>query len=183
MTILLDGQKVGGKSLKVTANLRIGSEDLSGQTSNTESSHTGFKPKELSVSLLIPYREGSHLTALVSLAEATSDGGQLKTYRIVNDTAEAFGVRQVRFGERLSVREDDKLSAWQVQFSLAESLSNPERVETRRPAKPVQKQESGGSEVLDPTAAAGREPEPGTPERSGFESVLERLDEYIGPNL
>lgn len=186
MTLLLDGQKVNGKYLKVTANLRIGSEDLSGQTSNTNSAHTGFKPKALTVSLMIAYRDGTHLTALMSLAEATGAGGQLKTYRLVNDTAEAFGVRQVQFSDTLTAREDDILSAWRVQFTLTEKLSNPERVETRRPAGTVQQQNGTGAVVADPSVAGtgtkpGTPAEPGAPELSGFEAVLKRVDDYIGP--
>lgn len=55
MTLLLDGQEVRGKNLKVTGNLRIESDDLSGQTSNTDKGHKGFKPKTLTVSLMIPF--------------------------------------------------------------------------------------------------------------------------------
>lgn len=181
MTLLLDGQRVNGKSLKVTANLRIGSDDMSGQTSNTDSSHTGFKPKELTVSLMIPYRDSTHLTELMRLAEAVGDGGQLKTYRLVNDTAAAFGVRQVQFSDSLSAREDGSLKAWRVQFTLTEKLSNPERVETRRPGKAVQQQSGTGIGVVDPTVATDSEPEPGAPELTGFEAVLKRMDDYIGP--
>ena len=50
MPRLLDGQIVQGKNLKVTANLRIESGDLSGQTGNTEKAHKGFKAKKLAVS-------------------------------------------------------------------------------------------------------------------------------------
>jgi len=179
MTLLLDGQKVNGKSLKVTANLKIESGDMSGQTSNTASSHKGFKPKALTVALLIPYRDRTHLTEIMRLAEATADGGQLKTYRLVNDTAEAFGVRQVQFSDTVSAREDDNLSAWRVQFTLTEKLSNPERVETRRPGNQVHQQGGAGGGVAHPSAS----PEAGdtAPELSGFESILKRVDDYLAP--
>lgn len=181
MTLLLDGQKVNGKSLKVTANLRIESGDMSGQTSNTDSSHKGFKPKALTVSLLIPYRDRTHLTELMRLAEALGDGGQLRTYRLVNDTAEAFGVRQVQFSDNFSAREDDSLSAWRVQFTLTEKLSNPERVETRRPKNKVQQQAGTGVSVVDPSVTAESEAAPGAPELTGFEGILKRVDDYLGP--
>ncbi len=132
MTLLLDGYKVQGKALRVSANLRIESEDLSGQTSQTGRAHKGFKPKTLTVSLILPYRDRNHLTELIALAEATAADGQLKTYRLVNDSAEAFGIRQVQFSDNLSIREDDNLHAWQVQFGLIEQYSNAERVELRR---------------------------------------------------
>lgn len=181
MTLLLDGQKVNGKSVKVTANLRIESGDLSGQTSNTDSSHKGFKPKALTVSLLIPYRDQAHLVEIMRLAEATTNGGQLKTYRVVNDTAEAFGVRQVTFSDTVTAREDDSLSAWRVQFTLTEKLSNPERVESRRPGNKVQQQGGTGNGVADPSAVAETDSGANTPELSGFESILKRVDDYLGP--
>lgn len=181
MTLLLDGQKINGKSLKVTANLRIESGDMSGQTSNTDSSHKGFKPKALTVSLLIPYRDRTHLIEIMRLAETTADGGQPKTYRLVNDTAEAFGVRQVQFSDTISAREDDSLSAWRVQFTLTEKLSNPERVETRRPKNKVQQQSGTGTGVADPTATPDPETGAAAPELSGFENILKRVDDYLAP--
>lgn len=175
MTLLLDGQKINGKSLQVTANLRIESGDLSGQTSNTDSAHKGFKPKALTVSLLIPYRDRQHLVDIMRLAEATADGGQLKTYRMVNDTAETFGVRQVVFSDTITAREDDRLAAWRVQFTLTEKLSNPERVETRRPVGNVREQVGAGESVAAPSEEAD------APGMTGFERILKRVDDYVGP--
>jgi hypothetical protein len=172
MTLLLDGQRVRGKGLKVTANLRIESEDMSGQTSNTTKAHKGFKPKSLTVSLLI--------AQLMSWVQATADGGQRHTYRIVNDTAEAFGVRQVEFSDNLSAREDDSLAAWRVQFTLTEKLSTAERVETRRPSNSVKQQSAPGQVVA--TAGTGTEASDTTAapaELSGFEAVLKRLDDSL----
>ncbi|WP_443190159.1 baseplate complex protein [Pseudomonas indica] len=177
MTLLLDGQKVRGKGLKVTANLRIESEDMSGQTSNTAAAHKGFKPKSLTVSLLIPFRDSAHLAQLMSWAEATTAGGQRRTYRIVNDTAEAFGVRQVEFSDNLSAREDDSLAAWRVQFTLSEKLSTAERVETRRPRNPVKQQSAPGQAVSASTSDDGAGDQPA--ELTGFEVVLKRLDDAL----
>ena len=73
MTLLLDGQKVQGKNLKVTANLRIESGDMSGQTSNTDKAHKGFKPKTLAVSLMIPFADKTQLTDLLRMADACPD--------------------------------------------------------------------------------------------------------------
>ena len=99
MTLLLDGERIRGRSMKVTGDLRIESGDMSGQTSNTDTAHKGFKPKTLTVTLLIAFVDAEHLRALMRLAEATESGGQLKTYRIVNDTATAMGMRQVQFSD------------------------------------------------------------------------------------
>lgn len=174
MTLLLDGQKVGGKTMKITANLRIETDDLSGQTSNTAGAHKGFKPKALTVSLMIPYRNQADLVQLMSLAQATGAGGQRKVYRIVNDTAAAFGVRQVEFSDNVNAREDDTLAAWRIQFTLTEKLSTAERVETRRPRNPVSQQSAPGQAV-----AGGAQESEQQEELSGFERVLQRLDEAL----
>lgn len=184
MTLLLDGEQVRGKGLKVTASLRIESDDLSGQTSNTDSAHKGFKPKTLTVSLLIRFADKAQLRSLMSLAEATDGGGQLKTYRIVNDTATAFGVRQVQFSDGVSAREDDSLAAWRVQFTLSEKLSNPERVEKRRAGNTVATQSApgqavAGSSSTGTTSAGGAGATEPAQELTGFEATLKKLDNWL----
>ncbi|WP_060494805.1 baseplate complex protein [Pseudomonas sp. GTC 16482] len=181
MTMLLSGQRVEGKNLKVTASLSIESEDLSGQTSNTDSAHKGFKPKTLTVTLLIRYQDHAHLRALMALAEATESGGQRKTYRVVNDTATAFGVRQVQFTDSVSAREADTQKAWMVQFSLTEKLSNPEKVEKRRSPAGVAQQAATGTAVG--STGTGTASESGTgsgTELTNFETVLKRVDDFLG---
>lgn len=179
MTLLLDGQQILGKRLKITANLRIESDDLSGQTSNSQTAHKGFKPKTLTVSLMIPFVDQVQLRSLMRLAEATAGGGQLKIYRIVNDTAAAFGIREVQFSDGVSAREDDSLNAWLVQFTLSEKLSNPERVENRRVGNGVTSQSGPGSAV---GGAAGGGDGNGNPEElSGFERTLKKVDDWLAP--
>lgn len=180
MTLLLDGEQVRGKNIKVTANLQIESDDISGQTSNTDTAHKGFKPKTLTVTLQIPFVDNPFLRNLMRLAEATESGGQRKTYRVVNDTASAFGVRQVEFSDGVSAREDDNVRAWQVQFTLSEKLSNPERVEARRAGNGVTQQGAPGQSVTGPgTGADGGNGEPGKT-LTGFEATLKKLDNYLG---
>jgi hypothetical protein len=178
MTLLLDGHKVQGKNLKVTANLRIESGDMSGQTSNTDKAHKGFKPKTLTVSLMIPFVDKSQLVDLMRLAEATAGGGQLHLYRVVNDSAEAFGVRQVEFSDGISAREDDSLRAWLVQFTLSERESNPEKVEGRRAGNKVNAQGAPGSAIGD--GGGGASATSDNPALSGFEKVLGRVDKWLG---
>lgn len=113
------------------------------------------------------------------LAEATAGGGQLKMYRIVNDTAAAFGIREVQFSDGVSAREDDSLNAWLVQFTLSEKLSNPERVENRRAGNTVTSQSGPGSAV---GGAAGGGDGTGNPEElSGFERTLKKVDDWLAP--
>ncbi len=179
MTLLLEGQQIIGNRMKVTANLKIESDDMSGQTSNTEKSHKGFKPKTLTVALTIPYKQLTNLRTLMRLAEGTEGGGQLKTYRIVNDTAEAFGIRQVTFSEGVSAREDDSLAQWIVQFTLSEKLSNPEKVESRRAGNAVKSQSAPGDGVAG--TGTGADGSSGAPqELTGFEAVLKKVDSYLG---
>lgn len=176
--LLLDGEEIQGKTLKVTGNLRIEADDMSGQTSNTETAHKGFKPKTLTVTLAIPYVNASWLRDLMRLAEATEGGGQLKTYRVVNSTAEAFGMRQVQFADGVSAREDDTLNLWRVQFGLTEKKSNPEKVEKRRPKNGVTAQAGTGSAVGGASAGGG---DAGTgKELTGFEATLKKVDDWLG---
>lgn len=177
MILLLDGQQILGKRMKVTANLRVESDDLSGQTSNSETAHKGFKPKTLAVSLMIPFVDSAQLRSLMRLAEATASGGQLKMYRIVNDSAAAFGIPEVQFSEGVSAREDDSLNAWLVQFTLSEKLSSPERVENRRAGNSVTSQSGPGS-VVGAGGAGGKDK---AQELSGFERTLKRVDDWLAP--
>lgn len=183
MTLLLDGEQILGKKMKVTGNLRIEAADMSGQTSNTQTAHKGFKPKTLAVSLMIPFVDQVQLRTIMRLAEATAGGGQLKMYRIVNDTAAAFGIREVQFSEGISAREDDTLAAWLVQFTLSEKESNPEKVEQRRAANGVSSQSAPGQAVGGSGGAAGAGGgEAGNgQELSGFEKTLKKLDDYLAP--
>lgn len=176
--LLLDGEAIQGKTLKVTANLRIEADDMSGQTSNTEKAHKGFKPKTLTVNLIVPYKNSDWLRALMRLAEATEGGGQLKTYRVVNDTAAAFGMRQVTFAETISAREDDSLACWKIQFGLTEKKSNPEKVEKRSDKSAVTAQSGTGSTV----GGSGEGPGEGEGQSglTGFEATLKKIDDWIG---
>ncbi|WP_271105102.1 DNA-binding protein [Pseudomonas tohonis] len=178
MTLLLDGQKVRGKGLKVAAALRIETADMSGQTSNTDGAHKGFKPKSLTVTLLIPFTDRDDLVQLMSLAQATAAGGQRHTYRVVNDTAQAFGMRQAEFSDNVSAREDDTLAAWRVQFTLTEKLSTAERVEKRRTGNAVNQQSAPGQAVTG-TVDGGTGADGQPVELTGFERVLKRLDDAL----
>ncbi|PPS26393.1 DNA-binding protein [Pseudomonas amygdali pv. morsprunorum] len=173
MTLLLNGQQVVGKHMKVTANLRIEADDMSGQTSGTEKSHKGFKPKTLAVAMTVAYKDKDDLRSLMRLAEGTQSGGQLTTYRIVNDTADAFGIRQVTFADGISAREDDTLAQWIIQFTLSEKLSNPEKVENRRAGNAVNSQGGPGDGVSGGSGAASEE-------LTGFEAVLKKVDTFLG---
>ncbi|MGT3071947.1 baseplate complex protein [Pseudomonas putida] len=183
MTLLLDGEQIRGRQMKVTGDLRIESGDMSGQTSNSDTSHKGFKPKTLNVTLQIRFIDANDLRTIMRLAEATDTGGQRKVYRIVNDTATAFGMRQVEFSDGVSAREEDTLRAWRVQFTLTEKLSNSERVEKRRAGNSVNTQSASGQGVggTSTGGSAGGADDSGTGQGlTGFESTLKKLDDWLG---
>ena len=180
MTLMLNGELVTGNRLKVTASLKIESEDMSGQTSGTEKAHKGFKPKTLAVAMMISYKNKTDLATLMRLAESTEGGGQRTTFRIVNDTAEAFGIRQVEFTDGVTAREDDSLAQWIISFTLSEKLSNPEKVEGRRAGNPVATQSAPGVGVAGTgTGADGSSTAP--QELTGFEALLKKVDTYLAP--
>lgn len=176
MTLLLDGTQIRAHSMKVTASLKIESGDMSGQTSNTDTADKGFKPKSLQVTMNIRYKESQDLQTLIGLAEKVEGGGQRHTYRVVNDTAQAFGVRQAQFSEGLSAREDDTLQQWIIQFTLTEKLSNPEKTEQRRAGKGTSAQAAPGDGVSGSGAGSGT-----SNELTGFEKVLKNVDDWLGP--
>lgn len=76
---------------------------------------------------------------------------------------------------------DVSLAAWRVQFTLTEMLSNPERVETRRANNQVQQQTGTGGSVADPSLAPEADRDGAQRELTGFERILQRVDDYIGP--
>lgn len=147
MTLLLDRTSIQGHNLKVTANLKIESESLSGQTSSTADVHKGFKPKTLTVSLQIAYKNPDQLSSLIQLAQALEKTGKRKIYRVVNDTAATFGIKQAQFSDNFSAREDDNLKQWQVQFVLTEYRSTAEKTEQRQTTGTASTQSSTGEKI------------------------------------
>lgn len=129
--MLLDDFRIPGKDLRVVGNLELRTEDIAGETSGTDSVEKGIKPKILRVSVMLPFADSNDLKALVSKAEAVDSAGVRKIYTVSHLSANAAGIRQVRFFEHLNWREDRTLRIWRVSFTLQEYLSNPERVENR----------------------------------------------------
>lgn len=132
ITLILGDYSVKGFGLKLTAELSLPEEDLSGQSSSSASAESGIKPKRMRVSLNIPYDDDEALTSLIALAEATDANGSRQIYNIVNQTAAVYRVRQVRFTERFTAQELDDSQAWAVTFVLVEHRSIPERIEQKR---------------------------------------------------
>ncbi|WP_445946389.1 baseplate complex protein [Shewanella sp.] len=137
----LDDKSIVLKSLRITASQELASEDASGQSSSTDSAETGLKAKTLSVTGNIPFHKNEHLSSLFELAEAVESGAR-KVYRISNKTANALGIKQVRFSGNISAAEQETTRQWIVSFTLSEYRSVPQMKEERLPE--AQANQQGG---------------------------------------
>jgi hypothetical protein len=173
ITLVLNDQPILGYELKITAELALPEEDLSGQGSSSLSAEQGIKPKRLRVSLKIKHETPGYLSDLISLASAVdAETGKRVVYTIENDTANAFSVRQVRFTEKISANELGETQAWQVAFVLLEQQSIPEKIEAKRIEKTEPKVAAVDNKVISETAV--EEPTPGW-----FERLFASLDNAL----
>lgn len=169
----LGNYNVPGHELKVGSNMPFKTADASGETNSTDEFDKGTKAKVLSVSLVIKFTDKDDLKRLTRVAEAKTNG-ERTVYTIANQTANAMGIRQVRFAENFSATEKDGLRAWDVSFSLKEYHSNPERVEQRekKPEAVAQTNDGTATEETRPAETAEATQEPVT----GIEKVLKTID-------
>ncbi|MBL0547919.1 hypothetical protein [Aeromonas caviae] len=131
--LTLDGEPIVMKSMRISASMQFQDKDQSGQTSSTSSSEQGEKAKELDVSGLVPFTDETTLSRLFELADAKGDGGKRHIYRVGSLLAKSVKVRQAKFAGRITASEQEGLLAWQVQFTLREHNSVPEKREQRLP--------------------------------------------------
>lgn len=117
--------------MTVSGKLNLPSADLGGESSRTDQSEKGNKPKELTVSSSIRFNDVSDLNLLIKLAEALDDNGERIIYNITNKTAEGMGIRQVVFSDNVMVNENESLRQWRCRFSLIEYRSTSEKAEER----------------------------------------------------
>ena len=171
--ITLNNIRVPGTGMLVRAQFKLAAEDLGGQSSASDQAETGISPQTLSVSLTIPLVEHDDMNTLIQLARATEENGQRRIYDIVNCTAAAGNIRQVRFSDNFSYAEDGSLRIWRVSFSLREYLSVPEKVEHR------QKQPAEGSSTNNPDADGSGQHQQQQEIYSGFRAVLHALDDAL----
>ncbi|WP_351014999.1 adenine glycosylase [Shewanella sp. AC91-MNA-CIBAN-0169] len=130
--LTLNATAIRLKSLRITASQELASDDASGQSSSTDVAETGTKAKMLMVSGNVLFTQAENLTQLFGLAEATENGARM-IYRISNKTAEALGVKQVRFASKIEAVEQQTTRQWSVSFTLQEYRSVPQKVEERQP--------------------------------------------------
>lgn len=147
MSIHLNGTKIPGHNQKVSVQLNLAGEDMSGQGSYTPQAETGDKPKEISVSTSIRFVDEADLTRLITLAEAKNASDERMIYNVINTTANAMSIRQVRFQGSVQVREDESLKLWLISFNLIEYRSVSEKKQARAAGKTVGTQTPTGTPI------------------------------------
>ncbi|MFM5450707.1 hypothetical protein ACET9A_01805 [Aeromonas veronii] len=176
--LTLDGEPIVMKSMRISASMQFQDKDNSGQTSSTSSSEQGEKAKELDVSGLVPFNDEQTLNRLFELAAAKQDGGQRHIYRVGSLLAKGVKVRQAKFAGRITASEQEGLLAWQVQFTLREHNSVPEKREQRQP-KPkatVGQGTENASTANTASTSATTEQE----QLSSWERMVKGLDDKLG---
>jgi hypothetical protein len=124
---------------------------MSGQSSGTEESDQGDKAAKLSVSGLIAFKDIAQVVLLESMSSTKDESGDRKIYRVVNDLANAFKIREVKFVGRFSAVQQDNPLAWRVSFTLRENNSVAEQKETRtkESTQPVQSENTQFKQALE----------------------------------
>ena len=178
--LVLDQTPINGHEQRITCSQEMPDKDLSGDSSSSAVAEGGFKPTKISVSIKIKFENPEDLRALVNLSRDLSEDGSRKIYQILNQTAQAYNIRQVRFTERVRAAELNDEQSWQVSFSLLEHNSVPERTEERQQA------ETPGTNSTPATAStpAEAEAEANTPTKNytGFEKTLKYLNDQLSPD-
>ncbi len=176
--LTLDGEPIIMKSMRVSASMQFQDKDQSGQTSSTSSAEQGAKAKELDISGLIPFKDERMLSRLFELADAKGNGGKRHVYRIGSLLAKSVKVRQAKFAGRITASEQEGLLAWQVQFTLKEFNSVPEKREQRLPKNaPTVGQSTANTSAAKPGDKGSAEEEQ---DLSSFERyVLKPMDDML----
>lgn len=178
----LGEHEVDLKGINLSVILTLPSSDAGGQTSSTETIDQGVKPKLINVSGTVLITESEKLTAIIELAEAIAEDGKRVKYDIVEPVAAAMNIRQVRFFDRLSVKEDEINRKWKVDFVLREVNSVAEAKE--KAASDSTAQTAGADGVVD-IASAQAETQKSIDKAAGvnlgdFEQMLKKGDEMLG---
>ncbi|WP_270671733.1 hypothetical protein [Aeromonas sp. QDB17] len=173
--LTLDGEPIVMKSMRISASMQFQDKDQSGQTSSAEQ---GEKAKELDVSGLVPFNDEQTLSRLFELADAKGDGGKRHIYRVGSLLAKSVMVRQAKFAGRINASEQEGLLAWQVQFTLREHNSVPEKREQRLPKAPatVGQGTANATPAKTDSSAAASEQE----QLSSWEKMVKGLDDKLG---
>ena len=179
--LTLDGEPIVMKSMRISASMQFQDKDNSGQTSSTSSSEQGEKAKELDVSGLVQFKDEKTLSRLFELAGAKGEDGKRHIYRVGSLLTKSVKVRQAKFAGRITASEQEGLLAWQVQFTLREHNSVPEKREQRMP-----KTSATVGQGTSNTTPARADSSTGTTEQeqlSWLEQKLRAVDNVLGDVL
>lgn len=170
------------KSINLSVVLTLPSADAGGQTSSTETIEQGIKPKLINVAGNILMSEPEKLTAIIELAEAKSEDGHRVKYDIIEPVAEAMNIRQVRFFDRISVKENEASRRWRVDFVLREVNSVAEAKEKAESESTAQTAGAGGVVDISSEQAKAQESidKAAGVNLGDFEKILQKGDELIG---
>ncbi len=157
IVLVLDQTSIQGYDQRVTASQDLPDKDLSADSSSTSVAEGGIKPTKLSVTLKIRYTDKLNLKSLVNLSRSVDDQGVRRVYQVINQTAQAYNVRQARFTERVRAAELSDQQAWQVTFTLLEHNSVPERTEDRQQTSSTTNQPSSDGTPTNTTNSAGEQ--------------------------
>ena len=177
IVLALDGESIILKNPSISAEYDLPDEDQSGQSSSTNSSEKGIKPKKLSISGLIEYSTPDRLSRLIELSYQTEGGGAKKLYRIANATANVINLREGVFSGKISIAPHQSLLAWQISFTLSERKSVPEKRETRA----RERAQENGDETVDAVSEEMPDENEEKEERSWFEeNILAPMNDILG---
>lgn len=157
IVLALDGESIILKNPSISAEYDLPEEDQSGQSSSTNSSEKGIKPKKLSVNGLIEYSTPDRLSRLIELSYQTEKGGAKKLYRVANATANVINLREAVFSGKVSVSPHSTLLAWQVSFTLSERKSVPEKREARAQQRAVENGDESVGAIIEEVPAEQEE--------------------------
>ena len=153
IVLALDGKSIILKNPSVSAEYDLPEEDQSGQSSSTNSSEKGIKPKKLNINGLIEYSTPDRLSRLIELSYQTENGGAKKLYRVANATANVINLREAVFSGKVSVSPHSTLLAWQVSFTLSERKSVPEKREARAQQRAVENGDESVGAIIEEVPA------------------------------
>lgn len=153
IVLALDGESIILKNLSISAEYDLPEEDQSGQSSSTNSSEKGIKPKKLSVNGLIEYSTPDRLSRLIELSYQTEKGGAKKLYRVANATANVINLREAVFSGKVSVSPHSTLLAWQISFTLSERKSVPEKREARAQQRAIENGDESVGAIIEEVPA------------------------------
>ncbi|ASA57577.1 hypothetical protein [Vibrio gazogenes] len=128
----LNGFTFGLKNLTVSFEREMKSKDMSAQSSGTQEAEQGDKAATLNVSGMIAFHDIHKLGRLQTMSSAKDSKGNRMVYTIVEEMANAFKIKKVRFSGRFSATQQENMMAWKVSFQLKESNSVAEQKEARQ---------------------------------------------------